>query len=173
VVIHSPRKPTARVQLPVALSSLTPAIIPSGSVKCVAISKQWVTAVEDCEYTVTFLRMTLRIGHWGFQPAHVKIVTLIYIKCAKTYIWISSKISRGSSGSCISYRRSILFRELAIFSSKTRPTAPRSRLAAWFDWFNWHSKTSITRKITMLVSLLGYDHCYNHVEVVSQKAHQF
>jgi len=47
-------------------------------VKCVAISKQWVTVVEDCEYTVTLLRMTLRIGHRGFQPALVKIVTLLY-----------------------------------------------------------------------------------------------
>jgi len=37
-----------------------------------------VTAVEDCEYTVTLLRMTLRIGHRGFQPALVKIVTLLY-----------------------------------------------------------------------------------------------
>jgi len=44
----------------------------------VAISKQWVTAVEDCEYTVTLLRMTLRIGHRGFQPALVKIVTLLF-----------------------------------------------------------------------------------------------
>jgi len=49
-------------------------------VKCVAISKQWVTAVEDCEYTVTLLRMTLRIGHRGFQPALVTIVTLLYFR---------------------------------------------------------------------------------------------
>jgi len=48
-------------------------------VKCVAISKQWVTAVEDCEYTVTLLRMTLRIGHRGFKPALVKIVTLLFL----------------------------------------------------------------------------------------------
>jgi len=37
------------------------------------------TAVEDCEYTVTLLRMTLRIGHRDFQPALVKIVTLLRI----------------------------------------------------------------------------------------------
>jgi len=40
----------ARVQLPVALSSLTQGIIlVRGLVKCVAIGKQWVTAIEDCE----------------------------------------------------------------------------------------------------------------------------
>jgi len=49
-----------------------------GSVKCVAISKLWVTTVEDCEYTVTILRMKLRIGHRGFQPALVKIFTVLY-----------------------------------------------------------------------------------------------
>jgi len=47
-------------------------------VKYVAISKQWVTAVEDCEYTVTLLRMTLRIRQRGFQPVLVKIVTLLF-----------------------------------------------------------------------------------------------
>jgi len=46
--------------------------------ECVAISKQWVTAVKYCEYTVTLLRMTLTIGHRGFQPALVKLVTLLY-----------------------------------------------------------------------------------------------
>jgi len=53
VVTHLPLTQAARVQLPdAALSSLTQAIIPrSGSVKCVATSIQWVTAVEDCEYT--------------------------------------------------------------------------------------------------------------------------
>jgi len=68
-----------------ALSSLTQAIILSGSVKCVATSIQWVTAVEDCEYTVSLLRTTLRIRHRGFQPALVKsllYLTLLYIKLA-------------------------------------------------------------------------------------------
>jgi len=52
---------------------LTQAIIPSGSVICVATTSiQWVAAVEDCEYTITLLRMILRIGHRGFQPALVK-----------------------------------------------------------------------------------------------------
>jgi len=48
VVTHSPLTPTARVQLVVALSSSTQAIILHGSMKCVAISKQWVNAAEDC-----------------------------------------------------------------------------------------------------------------------------
>jgi len=30
---------------------------------CIAFSKQLVTAVEDCEYTVTLLRMKWRIVH--------------------------------------------------------------------------------------------------------------
>jgi len=44
VVTHSPLTPEAQVQLPdAALSSWTQATILSGSVKCVATSKQWVT----------------------------------------------------------------------------------------------------------------------------------
>jgi len=54
VVTHwseSPLTPAARVQLPdKALSRLTQATIHLVSVKCVATSKQWVTAVEDCLY---------------------------------------------------------------------------------------------------------------------------
>jgi len=77
VIAHLPLTQAAWVHLPdAALSSLTQAIVPSGSVKSVAISKQWVTAVEDCEYTLTLVRMTLRIGHRGFQPALVK--SLLY-----------------------------------------------------------------------------------------------
>jgi len=64
VVIHLPLTQAAWVQLlDVALSSLTPAIVPLGSIKCVATSIQWVTAKDDCEHTVTLLRMTLRIWH--------------------------------------------------------------------------------------------------------------
>jgi len=46
----TPMSPAARVQLPnAALQSLTQATVLSGSGKCVAISKQRVTAIEDCE----------------------------------------------------------------------------------------------------------------------------
>jgi len=49
VVTDSPLTTAALVQLPdVAHSSLAQATILSGSVKCEATSKQWVTAVENC-----------------------------------------------------------------------------------------------------------------------------
>jgi len=49
LVTHPPLTPVAWFHLPkAALSSLTQATIPSGSVKCVTTSKQWVAAVEDC-----------------------------------------------------------------------------------------------------------------------------
>jgi len=81
VVTHLPLTQVAWVQLlDSALSSLTQVIVLFGSVKCVATSLQWVTAVEDCEYTVTLLRMTLRIGQRGFQPACArKIVALLLL----------------------------------------------------------------------------------------------
>jgi len=53
VVTHSPLTPTARVQLPVVLSSLTRLSSFRESVKCVTISKQWVTAVEDSDAPAT------------------------------------------------------------------------------------------------------------------------
>jgi len=49
VVTHSPLAPVALVQLLyAALSSLTNATFLLGSLKCVATSKQWMTAVENC-----------------------------------------------------------------------------------------------------------------------------
>jgi len=62
--------------LDAALSGLTQTIVASGSVKCVATSIQWVTAVEDYEYTL--LRMTIRIGLRGFEPTLAN--SLFYIK---------------------------------------------------------------------------------------------
>jgi len=61
VVTHSPRMPTARVQLQVALSSLTDAIILRWSMKCVAISKQLVTAVEDSGCKLPGVALPLRV----------------------------------------------------------------------------------------------------------------
>jgi len=73
MVTHLPLTQAAWIQLPdAAPSSFTQAIIPLGLVKCIATSIQRVTAVEDCEYKLTLLRMTLRIGHRGFQPMLVK-----------------------------------------------------------------------------------------------------
>jgi len=42
-------------------SSLTQVSSFRGSVKCVAISKQWVTAVEDCGYILPGVALPLRV----------------------------------------------------------------------------------------------------------------
>jgi len=115
VVTHSPLTPTARFNSRWHSRAWHRLSIFRGSVKCIAISKQWVTAVEDCEHTLTFLRMTLRIGHWGFQPAIVTIVTfftlLFTLACAGLPPGFNIFITPRQSSSW-----------LALISSTIRPT---------------------------------------------------
>jgi len=58
---HSPLTPTTPVQLLVAFSSLTQALVLSWVGKCLAISKPWVTAVEDCGYKLPGAALPLRV----------------------------------------------------------------------------------------------------------------
>jgi len=64
VVTQSSLTPTARVQLTMALSSLTQASILSWvGEMCIAISKQWVTAaVEDCVCKLSGVAGIKRVG---------------------------------------------------------------------------------------------------------------